>query len=220
MNNITYAVSVDVNSPIIPYNVYVASVLDSNVRYLEITLYQSGNVITLSNTATATASLVTDNVLIDDSVECTISNNIITVPLEGLQRHGNLDVQVTVTEGTKVLAIPFPIQVRVTPNIAEEAQIDDDSLGSYAEVVREIADARGSYTDLKERLDHTDTAVEGKQDELTAGENITISEEGVISATGEYVDENALFDAIDTAFTGGGTLVPSIAIDNDNSTTA
>ena len=33
---------------------------------------------------------------------------------------------------------------------------------------------------------------------------------------GEYVDENALFDAIDTAFTGGGTLVPSIAIDNDN----
>ena len=152
MNNITYAVSVDVNNPIIPYNVYVANVLDSNVRYLEIALYQNGNVIALSNEATATASLVTDNVLVDDSVECTISNNIITVPLEDLQRHGNLDVQVTVTEGTKVLAIPFPIQVRVTPNIAEEAQIDDDSLGSYAEVVREIAAARGDYPDLKDRL--------------------------------------------------------------------
>ena len=38
MNNITYAVSVDVNNPIIPYNVYVANVLDSSVRYLEITL--------------------------------------------------------------------------------------------------------------------------------------------------------------------------------------
>lgn len=153
MNDITYAVSVDVNNPIIPYNVYVANVLDSNVRYLEITLYQNGNVIALSNEATATASLVTDDVLIDDSVECTISNNIITVPLEDLQRHGNLGVQVTVTEDTKVLAIPFPIQVRVTPNIAEEAQIDDDSLGSYAEVVREIAAARGDYLDLKGRLD-------------------------------------------------------------------
>lgn len=153
MNNITYAVSVDVNNPIIPYNVYVASVLDSNVRYLEITLYQNGNVIALSNEATATASLVTDNVLVNDSVDCTISNNIITVPLEDLQRHGNLDVQVTVTEGTKVLAIPFPIQVRVTPNIAENAQIDENSLGSYAEVVREIAAARGDYPDLKDRLD-------------------------------------------------------------------
>ena len=152
MNNITYAVSVDVNNPIIPYNVYVANVLDSNVRYLEITLYQNGNVITLSNTATATASLVTDNVLIDDSVECTISNNIITVPLEDLQRHGNLDVQVTVTEGEKVLAIPFPIQIRVTPNIAEEAQIDENSMGSYAEVVQEIAAARKGHDSLDERL--------------------------------------------------------------------
>ena len=152
MDNITYAVSVDVNNPIIPYNVYVASVLDSNVRYLEITLYQNGNIIALSNTATATASLVTDNVIVNDSVNCTISNNIITVPLEDLQRHGNLDVQVTVTEGTKVLAIPFPIQVRVTPNIAENAQVDENSLGSYAEVVQEIAAARGSYTTLEDSL--------------------------------------------------------------------
>ena len=173
MNNITYAVSVDVNNPIIPYNVYVANVLDSNVRYLEITLYQNGNVIALSNEATATASLVTDDVLIDDSVECTISNNIITVPLEDLQRHGNLGVQVTVTEDTKVLAIPFPIQVRVTPNIAEEAQIDDDSLGSYAEVVREIAAARGDYPDLKGRLDgefdRIDDGIAAKMNKLGEG---------------------------------------------------
>ena len=180
MNNITYAVSVDVNNPIIPYNVYVASVLDSNVRYLEVTLYENGNVITLSNTATATASFVTDNVLVDDSVECTISNNIITVPLEDLQRRGNLDVQVTVTEGAKVLAIPFPIQVRVTPNIAENAQIDNDSLGSYAEVVREIAAARGDYPDLKGRLDgeidridddisDINTALLGKANKAAAG---------------------------------------------------
>ena len=167
MNDITYAVSVDVNNPIIPYNVYIASVLDSNVRYLEITLYQNGDVITLSNTATATASLVTDNVLVDDSVNCTISDNIITVPLEGLQRHGNLDVQVTVTEGTKVLAIPFPIQVRVTPNIAENAQIDENSSGSYAEVVHEIAEARGSYDKLKDRLDHTAAAEKSTVDSIT-----------------------------------------------------
>ena len=160
MNNITYAVSVDVNNPIIPYNVYVANVLDSNVRYLEITLYQNGNVIALSDEATATASLVTDDVLIDDNVECTISNNIITVPLEDLQRHGNLDLQVTVTEGEKVLAIPFPIQVRVTPNIAEEAQIDEDSLGSYAEVVQEIAAARKGYDSLDERLNSDASGME------------------------------------------------------------
>ena len=180
MNDITYAVSVDVNNPIIPYNVYIASVLDSNVRYLEITLYQNGNVIALSNTATATASLVTDNVLVNDSVNCTIQDNIVTVPLEDLQRRGNLDVQVTVTEGTKVLAIPFPIQVRVTPNIAEEAQIDENSMGSYAEVVQEIAEARNGYDSLKDRLDgeidridddisDINTALLGKANKAAAG---------------------------------------------------
>ena len=175
MDDITYAVSIDVNNPIIPYNVYVASVLDSNVRYLEITLYENGNVITLSNTATATASLVTDNVLVNGSVNCTISDSIITVPLEDLQRHGNLDVQVTVTEGTKVLAIPFPIQVRVTPNIAENAQIDENSLGSYAEVVHEIAEARGTYTTLHDaiaaKLDDADGSV--KENNI-ADESITV----------------------------------------------
>ena len=170
MNNITYAVSVDVNNPIIPYNVYVANVLDSNVRYLEITL---------SNEATATASLVTDNVLVDDSVNCTIQDNIITVPLEDLQRHGNLDVQVTVTEGTKVLAIPFPIQVRVTPNIAENAQIDENSLGSYAEVVHEIAEARGTYTTLHDaitaKLDDADGSVKENKPRLQATRTATSS---------------------------------------------
>ena len=175
MNDIAYAVSVDVNSPIIPYNVYVASVLDSNVRYLEVTLYENGNVIALSNGATATASLVTDNVLVDGSVECTISSNIITVPLEGLQRHGNLDVQVTITEGTKVLAIPFPIQVRVAPNIAENAQIDENSLGSYAEVVHEIAEARGAYTTLHDAIAAKLSAAPGAVDtENLADESITI----------------------------------------------
>ena len=175
MNDITYAVSVDVNNPIIPYNVYVANVLDSNVRYLEITLYQNGNVIALSNAATATASLVTDNVLVDDSVNCTISDNIITVPLEDLQRHGNLDVQVTVTEGTKVLAIPFPIQVRVTPNIAENAQIDENSLGSYAEVVHEITEARGTHTTLHDAITAKLSAAPGAVDtENLADESITV----------------------------------------------
>lgn len=175
MNNITYAVSVDVNNPIIPYNVYVASVLDSNVRYLEITLYQNGNVIALSNTATATASLVTDNVLVNGSVNCTIQDNIITVPLEDLQRHGNLDVQVTVTEGTKVLAIPFPIQVRVTPNIAETAQIDENSLGSYAEVVHEITEARGTYTTLHDAIAAKLSATPGAVDtENLADKSITV----------------------------------------------
>lgn len=202
MNNITYAVSVDVNNPIIPYNVYVANVLDSNVRYLEITLYQNGNVIALSNEATATASLVTDNVLVDDSVECTISNNIISVPLEDLQRHGNLDVQVTVTEGTKVLAIPFPIQVRVTPNIAENAQIDENSLGSYAEVVHEIAEARGTYTTLHDaiatKLDNaanavktmhiTDGAVTEEKLSFQAREKLnSIDSESVRGATAQYL---------------------------------
>ena len=202
MNDITYAVSVDVNNPIIPYNVYVANVLDSNVRYLEITLYENGNVVALSNEATATASLVTDDVLIDDSVECTISNNIISVPLEDLQRHGNLDVQVIVTEGTKVLAIPFPIQVRVTPNIAENAQIDENSLGSYAEVVHEITEARGTYTTLHD-------AIAAK--EVKSNKKTTLT--GNESSNDYYPTTKAVADALDTKI-GSGSFDDSTKINN------
>ena len=213
MNNITYAVSVDVNNPIIPYNVYVASVLDSNVRYLEITLYENGNSITLSNTATATASLVTDNVLVNGSVNCTISHSIITVPLEGLQRHGNLDVQVKVTEGTKVLAIPFPIQVRVTPNIAENAQIDENSLGSYAEVVHEIAEARGTYTTLHDAIATKLSAAPGAVDtENLADESITV--EKVADDLAAVI--NAKMDADDATVYHVDTTTQTLTYDNTN----
>ena len=213
MNNITYAVSVDVNNPIIPYNVYVANVLDSNVRYLEITLYQNGNAIELSNTATATASLVTDNVLVNGSVNCTISHNIISVPLEGLQRHGNLDVQVTVTEGTKVLAIPFPIQVRVTPNIAENAQIDENSFGSYAEVVLEIAEARGTYTTLHDAIAAKLSAAPGAVDtENLADESITV--EKVADDLAAVI--NAKMDADDATVYHVDTTTQTITYDNTN----
>ena len=59
----------------------------------------------------------------------------------------------------------IPILVRISPDIAEHGQVDDDSLGSYAEVVREIAAARGSYTNLKDRLDHS----VAEMDDLSSG---------------------------------------------------
>ena len=147
MNDISYSLNIDVTSQLLSYDVYVASKNDTNIRYLNIALFENGNAVPLSENATATASFVTNNVLIDEDIACTIDGNIITVPLTDLQQ------QVTVTDGNKTLATPYPIQVKVTPNIAETAQIDENSMGSYAEVVQEIATARDGYNNLDERLD-------------------------------------------------------------------
>lgn len=141
---------------------------EANVKhFVNVAFQREGNIIDVTNGYTITADLVCDNILIVQDVavnETTIqgtpcaqlniapADGSFTVPAGRLQ----IDFALTNTSDNSVIHPVAPLIVRVMPAPAEHAQINVNSLGSYAEVVREIADARGDETTLGDRIDRID----------------------------------------------------------------
>lgn len=141
---------------------------EANVKhFVNVAFQREGNIIDVTNGYTVTADLVCDNILIVQDVavnETTIqgtpcaqlniapADGSFTVPAGRLQ----IDFALTNTSDNSVIHPVAPLIVRVMPAPAEHAQINENSLGSYAEVVREIADARGEETTLGDRIDRID----------------------------------------------------------------
>ena len=141
---------------------------EANVKhFVNVAFQREGNIIDVTNGYTVTADLVCDNILIVQDVavnETTIqgtpcaqlniapADGSFTVPAGRLQ----IDFALTNTSDNSVMHPVAPLIVRVMPAPAEHAQINVNSLGSYAEVVREIADARGEETTLGDRIDRID----------------------------------------------------------------
>ena len=176
--------SIDINRPN-QYTVdFIAHVGDKNTRYIDITLNADGEPIELEQGCTATVTYVSDGVLIEQETECDVDGSTVIVGIDTEKvkslRSGILEIQPKIVDGSgNIIVSQIPVLVRISPDIAEHGRVDDDSLGSYAEVVREIAAARGSYTDLKERLDHTGTP----------------TDEQVAEAVEEYFDEHPISGA-------------------------
>ena len=153
------SITVDVNNRNAPNVVAIANVNDKAVRYLDVTLTASGNKLTFTG-CTATATFAIDGYLISDSVACTINSaaDVITVPLENFKSmSGFLAIEIKIANGeTQVLNTPLALKVKVTPSLLDKSMISKDSVGTAAEICREVATARGSHDSLGARLDTAD----------------------------------------------------------------
>jgi len=176
--------SIDINRPN-QYTIdFIAHVGDKNTRYIDITFNADGEPIELEQGCAAIVTYVSDGVLIEQAAECDVDGSTVIVGIDTGKvenlRSGILEIQPKIVDGSgNIIVSQIPVLVRISPDIAEHGQIKDDSLGSYAEVVREIAAARGSYTNLKERLDHTGAP----------------TDEQVAEAVEEYFDEHPISGA-------------------------
>ena len=162
-------VTIDVNNRNAPNVVAIANVNDKAVRYLDVTLTASGEKLTFAD-CTVTATFATDGYLISDSVACTLNStaDVITVPLENFKSmSGFLAIEIKIANGeTQVLNTPLTLKVMVTPSLAENSKINDESAGSFAEISREVATARGGQNSLGARLDKTDKSIARKLDSM------------------------------------------------------
>lgn len=163
------SITIDVNNRNAPNVVAIANVNDKAVRYLDVTLTASGEKLTFAD-CTVTATFATDGYLISDSVACTLNStaDMITVPLENFKSmSGFLAIEIKIANGeTQVLNTPLTLKVMVTPSLAENSKINDESAGSFAEISREVATARGSQSSLGARLEKADKSIARKLDSM------------------------------------------------------
>jgi len=172
------SITIDVNDRNAPNIVAIANVNDKAVRYLDVMLTASGEKLTFAD-CSVTATFATDGYLISDSVACTLNStaDVITVPLEDFKSmSGFLAIEIKIANGeTQVLNTPLTLKVMVTPSLAENSKINNESAGSFADISREVATARGSFNSLGARLDTVDTNLAKKADKANtlAGYGIT-----------------------------------------------
>ena len=163
------SITIDVNDRNPPNIVAIANVNDKAVRYLDVMLTASGEKLTFAD-CSVTATFATDGYLISDSVACTLNStaDVITVPLENFKSmSGFLAIEIKIANGeTQVLNTPLTLKVMVTPSLAENSKINSESAGSFAEISREVATARGSSNSLGARLDKTDKSIARKLDSM------------------------------------------------------
>ena len=167
------SITIDVNDRNAPNVVAIANVNDKAVRYLDVTLTASGEKMTFAD-CTVTATFATDGYLISDSVACTLNStaDVITVPLENFKSmSGFLAIEIKIANGeTQVLNTPLALKVKVTPSLLDKSMISKDSVGTAAEICREVATARGKYDNLNARLNGIDSAVTNKAEKSTVSQ--------------------------------------------------
>lgn len=172
------SITIDVNDRNAPNVVGIANVNDKATRYLDVTLTANGEKLTFAD-CTVTATFATDGYLISDSVACTLNStaDVITVPLENFKSmSGFLAIEIKIANGeTQVLNTPLALKVKVTPSLLDKSMISKDSVGTAAEICREVATARGGQSSLGARLDTADTNLAKKANKSTtlAGYGIT-----------------------------------------------
>ncbi len=181
---------------------------DTNVDVLELCVRQGGSKIDLTG-ATVTARIVLHakrDYLINDNVPCTVndSGNVL-IPFDNAvieSQKGVLKIEVNIRRAEDVLTLQFPLWVMVNDTILAAAEVLPESEGTIPELLeaaQEALDAAaaaledaGDYSKLDNKpqinghtLSGDKTSSElGLQDKLTAGDNVTIDENGVISAEG------------------------------------
>lgn len=170
MNVPNQVINIDVNNRL-SQNVYlICNNKDSGTRSVDVNLFANSEILDVSG-CTVTAAIVTDGFLIDEERECQVNKNVITVPIDNTDASysGIMLVELKITgDGNKVLSTPIAFKVRVTRSITENAKVNEKSIGTVADVIKEVAAAKGKFKSLAEAL-----ASKADKATTTAGYGIT-----------------------------------------------
>ena len=168
MNKVVKSITVDIADEYPSILRVIGHELNTNSFFIKVKLYENKQPVVLSEEDEATATLVTDGFLVVSERKCTISiPNEIEVDLSNeigepqILRSGKMVIEIAIkSDNESVFVLP---KCCALIDFSEElhAQITPESYGTTAEILKEVAEARGGYNTLNERLDSTGTIPDG-----------------------------------------------------------
>lgn len=176
--------TIDINSRNEQRIAGIVNINDKKTRYLDVTIIASGEKLDISG-CTVTAIFVIDDVLVNNAVDCTVTNNIVTIPLENFNgRYGYLSIELNIVkDGTVIVNTPIPLKIQVTSSIADNAKISEKTYGTIAETVKEVYDARGTYENLSNRFVAVNNSIESAKTETAKALNEKVSKDSMLDIT-------------------------------------
>ena len=167
MTNITKVLSVDIGRKYPEIVTIPAHELNVSSFFLKVTLWYEDEPFNIGPNDTITATLVTNGVLITDERRCErISASTIQVNLSNengedpILQPGKMLVQITIdSQNGNSYTLPFVIVANVAGDIKQSAQVSPESYGTVAEILQEVALARGNFNTLGDRLDDVDSDI-------------------------------------------------------------
>lgn len=193
--------TIDINSRNEQRIAGIVNINDKKTRYLDVTIIASGEKLDLSG-CTVTAIFVIDDVLVNNAVDCTVTNNIVTIPLENFNgRYGYLSIELNIVkDGTVIVNTPIPLKIQVTSSIADSAKISEKTYGTIAETVKEVYDARGTYENLSNRLTDIDNEITDIDETVTMKINLKADKATTLAGYGitDAYDKTYLNKALDS----------------------
>lgn len=173
--------TIDINSRNEQRIAGIVNINDKKTRYLDVTIIASGEKLDISD-CTVTAIFVIDDVLVNNAVDCTVTNNIVTIPLENFNgRYGYLSIELNIVkDGTVIVNTPIPLRIQVTSSIADSAKISEKTYGTIAETVKEVYDARGTYENLSNRFVAVNNSIESAKTETAKALNEKVSKDSML----------------------------------------
>lgn len=130
---------------------------DINTQVIELHLTDGDEPMTLAADYTYTAAIVNSDTkaLINDSIDCELnSDGNVLIPIDDLHVRGrqSLKIELTVTDeqGEQVLSLPFPIWVKVSGSILDDAQVTPESKGTVPEL---LEDAEKALEDAQQAIE-------------------------------------------------------------------
>lgn len=181
--------TIDINSRNEQRIAGIVNINDKKTRYLDVTIIASGEKLDISG-CTVTAIFVIDDVLVNNAVDCTVTNNIVTIPLENFNgRYGYLSIELNIVkDGTVIVNTPIPLKIQVTSSIADNAKISEKTYGTIAETVKEVYDARGTYENLSNRLTGIDNEITDLDETVTMKINLKADKADTENSLNQKID--------------------------------
>ena len=176
--------TIDINSRNEQRIAGIVNINDKKTRYLDVTIIASGEKLDISG-CTVTAIFVIDDVLVNNAVDCTVTNNIVTIPLENFNgRYGYLSIELNIVkDGTVIVNTPIPLKIQVTSSIADSTKISEKTYGTIADTVKEVYDARGIYENLSNRFVAVNNSIESAKTETAKALNEKVSKDSMLDIT-------------------------------------